>query len=191
MQGNNIPFIETYPGGSGHVTNITLENFRSKASLYGSDINSIGKMHLSPTQEPLLGVILSSRTSLVFMPSNHSRTLRLTIVKQDLSPMALRDPLASSLLTIYLLPPMPQSKISAFGPNLEPRSLIYGLGDDSYGKADGIKPLGSGQSPTPYTNTYSVTAKPTGWAAPSLPTWAASSTGYGSECFYHYLGCMR
>jgi hypothetical protein len=70
-------------------------------------------------------------------------------------------------------------------------SNIYGHGDDSYGKADGIKPLGSGQSPTPYTSTYTVTAKPTGWAAPSLPTWAAASTGYGSKCFYHYLGCMR
>ncbi|KAJ4168771.1 hypothetical protein NW754_010699 [Fusarium falciforme] len=60
-------------------------------------------------------------------------------------------------------------------------SNVYGHSDDSYGEADRIKSLASGQSPTPYTSTYTVTATPSGWTAPSFPTWAAASTGYGTD----------
>jgi rhamnogalacturonan hydrolase len=59
-------------------------------------------------------------------------------------------------------------------------SNIFGAGDDSYGSTDGIKSLGEGESPSPYTSTYTITASPTNWQAPTTPTWAVPSTGYGS-----------
>lgn len=58
---------------------------------------------------------------------------------------------------------------------------IFGTGDDSYGPNDGIASLASGATPTTYTSTYTITASPTGWVAPTSPAWAAPSTGYGSE----------
>jgi rhamnogalacturonan hydrolase len=58
---------------------------------------------------------------------------------------------------------------------------VFGTGDDSYGDNDGIATLVAGETPTPYTSTYTVTASPTNWVEPASPTWAAPSTGYGSE----------
>lgn len=60
-------------------------------------------------------------------------------------------------------------------------SNIFGTGDDSYGENDGIQTLQSGESPYTYTSTYTITASPTNWQAPSTPTWALPSTGYGSK----------
>lgn len=60
-------------------------------------------------------------------------------------------------------------------------SNIFGNGDDSYGSNNGIKSLGEGESPSPYTSTYTITASPTDWQAPTTPTWAVPSTGYGSK----------
>ncbi|KAF5856467.1 hypothetical protein ETB97_007298 [Aspergillus alliaceus] len=60
LNGNNIAFIITYPGGSGTVTNITFENFRSKPCLYGLKHQSVLAKHRiprhrrrNPTQHPL------------------------------------------------------------------------------------------------------------------------------------------
>jgi len=47
-EANNIAFIKTYPGGSGYVTNVTFENFRSQASLYGLDIDQYWQNTLTP-----------------------------------------------------------------------------------------------------------------------------------------------
>ena len=58
---------------------------------------------------------------------------------------------------------------------------IFGHGDNSYGDNNGIKTLASGQTPTSYTSTYTITASPTSWAAPAFPTWAVANTGYGSK----------
>lgn len=58
---------------------------------------------------------------------------------------------------------------------------VFGSGDDSYGVNNGIQSLSGTQSPYTYTSTYTVTATPTSWHAPSTPTWAAPSTGYGSK----------
>jgi hypothetical protein len=60
IQGNNIAFIKTYPGGSGYVTNITFSNFRSLGSLYGLDINQ----YWQNTFEPDTGAVALS--NLVF-----------------------------------------------------------------------------------------------------------------------------
>lgn len=58
---------------------------------------------------------------------------------------------------------------------------IFGSGDDNYGTNNGIKTLKATESPYTYTSTYTVTATPSNWKAPSTPTWAAPSTGYGSK----------
>lgn len=60
IQGNNIAFIKTYPGGSGYVTNVTFSNFRSLASLYGLNINQ----YWQNTFEPDTGSV--SLSNLVF-----------------------------------------------------------------------------------------------------------------------------
>jgi hypothetical protein len=63
---------------------------------------------------------------------------------------------------------------------------VFGAGDNSYGANDGIQSLQGTQSPYTYTSTYTVTATPSAWSAPSTPTWAAPSTGYGSKInLYH------
>ena len=62
---------------------------------------------------------------------------------------------------------------------------VFGIGDNSYGLNNGIHTLSGTQSPYTYTSTYTVTATPTSWQAPSTPTWAAPSTGYGSKFQIH------
>jgi hypothetical protein len=41
-------YIKTYPGGSGYVTNVTFENIRSKASLYGLDVTQYWQSTFTP-----------------------------------------------------------------------------------------------------------------------------------------------
>jgi hypothetical protein len=48
IQGNNVGFIKTYPGGSGYVANVTFENIRSKASLYGLDVTQYWQSTFTP-----------------------------------------------------------------------------------------------------------------------------------------------
>jgi hypothetical protein len=60
-------------------------------------------------------------------------------------------------------------------------SNIFGEGDDSYSPNNGVRTLAPGETPTAYTSSITVTASPTGWVAPSLPTWAVPNTGYGSK----------
>lgn len=62
-------------------------------------------------------------------------------------------------------------------------SNVFGHGDDSYGPNDGIPSLSAGETPYTYTSTYTITASPTSWQAPTTPTWAVPSTGYGSKFF--------
>ncbi|KAF5616939.1 murein transglycosylase [Fusarium sp. NRRL 25303] len=168
IQGNNIAFIKTYPGGSGHVTNITFENFRSKASLYGLDINQ----YWQNTFEPDTGAVALS--NLVFKNfsgsvADGSKRPPLFLVANDLS--------FATNVTVQDFSVWTESGTSV----INKISNIFGHGDNSYGQANGIKSLSSGQAPTAYTSTYTVTATPTGWKAPSFPTWAAASTGYGTD----------
>ncbi|KAH7171700.1 pectin lyase fold/virulence factor [Fusarium sp. MPI-SDFR-AT-0072] len=168
IQGNNIAFIKTYPGGSGHVTNITFENFRSKASLYGLDINQ----YWQNTFEPDTGAVALS--NLVFKNfsgsvADGSKRPPLFLVANDLS--------FGTNVTVEDFSIWTESGTSV----INKISNIFGHGDNSYGQANGIKSLSSGQAPTAYTSTYTVTATPTGWTAPSFPTWAAASTGYGTD----------
>ncbi|KAF5524487.1 putative rhamnogalacturonase A [Colletotrichum aenigma] len=168
IQGNNIAFLKTYPGGSGYVTNITFENFRSKASLYGLDINQ----YWQNTFEPDTGAVaLSNLTFRNFSGSIADGAKRppLYLIANDLTYATNVTVEGFSLWTesgTYVV-----NKISS----------IFGNGDNSYGVGDGIKPLTSKQSPTAYTSTYTISTTPTGWAVPPSPTWAAASTGYGTD----------
>ncbi|KAJ5676194.1 CAZyme family GH28 [Penicillium macrosclerotiorum] len=147
IQGNNIAFIKTYPGGSGYVTNVTFENFRSLASLYGLDINQYWQSTYTPDT--------GSRPPLYLFANDLTFATNVTV--EDFT---IWTESGSSVV----------NKISN----------IFGNGDDSYGANDGIKSLASGESPYTYTSTYTITASPTGWEAPTTPTWAVPSTGYGS-----------
>ncbi|KAI8716644.1 hypothetical protein NCS52_00958600 [Fusarium sp. LHS14.1] len=168
IQGNNIAFIKTYPGGSGHVTNITFENFRSKASLYGLDINQ----YWQNTFEPDTGAVALS--NLVF--KNFSGSVADGAKRPPLF-LAANDLSFAANVTVEDFSIWTESGTSV----INKISNIYGHGDDSYGEEDGVKSLASGQSPAPYTSVYTVTATPSGWTAPSVPTWAAASTGYGTD----------
>ncbi|GAQ39913.1 endo-rhamnogalacturonase F [Aspergillus niger] len=167
IQGNNIAFIKTYPGGSGYVRDVTFENFRSLNSLYGLDINQ----YWQNTWEPDTGSVTLS--NLVF--KNFSGSV---------ADGALRPPLylfASDLTFATNVTVEEFSVWTETGTTVVNKiSNIFGTGDDSYGENDGIETLQSGESPYTYTSTYTITASPTNWQAPSTPTWALSSTGYGT-----------
>nr|ABD67157.1 putative endo-rhamnogalacturonase F [Aspergillus niger] len=167
IQGNNIAFIKTYPGGSGYVKDVTFENFRSLNSLYGLDINQ----YWQNTWEPDTGSVTLS--NLVF--KNFSGSV---------ADGALRPPLylfASDLTFATNVTVEEFSVWTETGTTVVNKiSNIFGTGDDSYGENDGIESLQSGESPYTYTSTYTITASPTNWQAPSTPTWALPSTGYGT-----------
>ncbi|KAH6891513.1 glycoside hydrolase family 28 protein [Thelonectria olida] len=168
IQGNNIAFIKTYPGGSGYVTNVTFENFRSKASLYGLDINQ----YWQNTNGPDTGSVALS--NLIFRNfsgsvANGVQRPPLYLIGNDLTYARNVTVEGFSIWTetnTYVV-----NKINN----------IFGTGDASYGPANGIKKLAPGESPSPYTSTYTITASPTSWVAPASPTWAVASTGYGTD----------
>ncbi|RMD39628.1 hypothetical protein DV735_g5506, partial [Chaetothyriales sp. CBS 134920] len=168
VQGNNVAFIKTYPGGSGYVTNVTFENFRSKASLYGLDVNQ----YWQNTFDPDTGSVALS--NLVFRNFSGS-----------IADGAKRPPLyltASDLTYAINVTVENFSLWTESGTSVVNKiSNFFGTGDNSYGTGNGIKSLGANASPTTYTSTYTITASPTGWTAPPSPTWAAPSTGYGTD----------
>ncbi|KAJ5313750.1 uncharacterized protein N7443_000634 [Penicillium atrosanguineum] len=165
IQGNNIAFIKTYPGGSGYVTNVTFSNFRSLNSLYGLDINQ----YWQNTFEPDTGSVTLS--NLVFR--------NFSVVDG-----ALRPPLylVASDLTFATNVTVEEFTVwTETGTDIVNKiSNVFGTGDDSYGPNDGIASLQPGQSLYTYTSTYAVTATPANWQLPTTPTWAAPSTGYGT-----------
>ncbi|KAI8180782.1 Rhamnogalacturonase A [Colletotrichum sp. SAR 10_86] len=168
IQGNNIAFIKTYPGGSGYVTNITFENFRSKASLYGLDINQ----YWQNTFEPDTGAVALS--NLIF--KNFSGSVADGAKRPPLYLIA-NDLTYATNITIEGFSLWTESGTYV----VNKISNIFGNSDNSYGVEDGIKSLTSKQSPTAYTSTYTISTTPTGWAIPPSPTWAAASTGYGTD----------
>ncbi|KAL4779967.1 endo-rhamnogalacturonase F [Aspergillus varians] len=167
IQGNNIAFIKTYPGGSGYVTNITFENFRSKASLYGLNINQ----YWQNTFEPDTGAVALS--NLVF--KNFSGSVANGIKRPPLYLIA-NDLTYATNVTVEDFTVWTESGTEV----VNKISNIFGTGDDSYGPNDGLVSLGPGETAQPYTSTYTITASPTGWVAPTSPSWAVPSTGYGT-----------
>ncbi|KAJ5739720.1 CAZyme family GH28 [Penicillium manginii] len=168
IQGNNIAFIKTYPGGSGYVTNITFSNFRSLGSLYGLDINQ----YWQNTFQPDTGAVALS--NLVFRNfsgsvADGSKRPPLYLIANDLT-FALNVTVED--FTIW----------TESGTQIVNKiNNVFGIGDDSYGANNGIKSLSGTESPSTYTSSYTVTATPTNWEAPTTPSWAAPSTGYGTS----------
>ncbi|KAF4834847.1 Rhamnogalacturonase A [Colletotrichum tropicale] len=168
IPGNDIAFLKTYPGGSGYVTNITFENFRSKASLYGLDINQ----YWQNTFEPDTGAVALS--NLIFR--NFSGSIADGAKRPPLYLIA-NDLTYATNVTVEGFSLWTESGTFV----VNKINNIFGNGDNSYGVGDGIKPLTSKQSPTAYTSTYTISTTPTGWAVPPSPTWAAATTAYGTD----------
>ncbi|PYH87462.1 pectin lyase-like protein [Aspergillus ellipticus CBS 707.79] len=170
IQGNNIAFIKTYPGGSGYVRNVQFLNFRSKASLYGLDIDQYWQNTFTPDTG---SVALSNLTFRNFSGSvaDGARRPPLYLIASDLT--------FATNVTVEDF-----SVWTEAGSDVVNKiNNIFGTADDADdadGPNDGIASLAAGQAPYPYTSTYTVTAAPTGWAAPTYPPWAAPSTGYGT-----------
>ncbi|RHZ44416.1 putative rhamnogalacturonase [Aspergillus thermomutatus] len=167
IQGNNIAFIKTYPGGSGYVTNVTFANFRSKASLYGLNINQ----YWQNTFEPDTGSVALS--NLVFR--NFSGSVANGVQRPPLYLIA-NDLTYATNVTVKDFTVWTESGSSV----VNKINNVFGEGDDSYGPNNGLVSLGAAEQPHTYTSTYTITASPTGWVAPGLPAWAAPSTGYGT-----------
>ncbi|KAH8646352.1 glycoside hydrolase family 28 protein [Xylariales sp. PMI_506] len=168
IQGNNVAFIKTYPGGSGYVTNVTFENFRSKASLYGLDINQYWQNTLTPDTG---SVTLSN---IVF--KNFSGSVANGVQRPPLYLIA-NDLTFATNITIQEFSLWTETNDYI----VNKINNVYGQGDNSYGEGDGIPTLAPGQVPTTYTSAYTVTASPTSWTIPPSPTWALPNTGYGTD----------
>ncbi|KAJ5713615.1 uncharacterized protein N7483_010796 [Penicillium malachiteum] len=167
IQGNEIAFIKTYPGGSGYVTNVTFANFRSLSSLYGLNLDQYWQNTFTPDTG---SVALSNIAFRNFSGSIADGAERppLYLLANDLTfatNITLEDFSVWTESGTYVV-----NKINN----------VFGTGDDSYGTNDGIVSLASGESPYTYTSTYTVTASPTNWQAPTSPSWALPSTGYGT-----------
>ncbi|TGO44810.1 hypothetical protein BCON_0459g00040 [Botryotinia convoluta] len=169
LGGNEIVFIKTYPGGSGYVSNILWENFRSKASLYGINLNQYWQQTYLPDSG---AVALTNITFRNFTGSiqNGAQRPALYLLASDYIPatnVTIKD------VTVWT---------ESGSTSVNHISNIFGQGDNVYGTNDGLVSLGAGENPKAktYTSTYTITSAPTGWATPAWPSWAVPTTGYGT-----------
>ncbi|THV50658.1 hypothetical protein BGAL_0141g00070 [Botrytis galanthina] len=169
LGGNEIVFIKTYPGGSGYVSNIIWENFRSKASLYGINLNQYWQQTYLPDSG---AVALTNITFRNFTGSiqNGAQRPALYLLASDYIPatnVTIKD------VTVWT---------ESGSTSVNHISNIFGQGDNIYGTNDGLVSLGAGENPKikTYTSTYTITSAPTGWATPTWPSWAVPTTGYGT-----------
>ncbi|TGO30654.1 hypothetical protein BPAE_0004g01120 [Botrytis paeoniae] len=169
LGGNEIVFIKTYPGGSGYVSNILWENFRSKASLYGINLNQYWQQTYLPDSG---AVALTNITFRNFTGSiqNGAQRPALYLLASDYIPatnVTIKD------VTVWT---------ESGSTSVNHISNIFGQGDNVYGTNDGLVSLGAGENPKTktYTSTYTITSAPTGWATPTWPSWAVPTTGYGT-----------
>ncbi|TGO89471.1 hypothetical protein BPOR_0108g00190 [Botrytis porri] len=169
LGGNEIVFIKTYPGGSGYVSNILWENFRSKASLYGINLNQYWQQTYLPDSG---AVALTNITFRNFTGSIQNGAQRPTLY------LLASDYIPATNVTIKDVTVWTESGSTS----VNHISNIFGQGDNVYGTNDGIVSLGAGVDPKTktYTSTYTITSAPTGWATPTWPSWAVPTTGYGT-----------
>ncbi|KAM0147835.1 hypothetical protein ACHAQE_010117 [Botrytis cinerea] len=169
LGGNEIVFIKTYPGGSGYVSNILWENFRSKASLYGINLNQYWQQTYLPDSG---AVALTNITFRNFTGSIQDGAKRPALY------LLASDYIPATNVTIKDVTVWTESGSTS----VNHISNIFGQGDDVYGTNDGLVSLGAGEDPKTktYTSTYTVTSAPTGWATPTWPSWAVPTTGYGT-----------
>ncbi|TVY90983.1 putative rhamnogalacturonase E [Lachnellula willkommii] len=178
LAASEIAFIKTYPGGSGYVTNITFENFRSKASLSGAVVNQYWQFTTTPDTG---AVFLSNITFRNFSgsiidgvapgksPINDTEKPALYLIANDLT--------GAINITVEDVSVWTESG----GDVINHISNFYGTGDNVYGPNDGLEILAPSETPTPYSTAYTITASPTGWVQPPAPTWIAASTGWGTS----------
>lgn len=168
------------------MTNVTFENIRSKASLYGLDVDQYWQNKLTPDDGSV------ALRNLVF--KNFSGTLTSTSTSAQRPANTRIGSVADGIRRppLYLI-----ANDLTFAENVTVEdfaiwtetgdyvvnqiSNVFGYGDDSYGPNNGLVSLAATGTPAPYTSTYTVTASPTSWVAPSFPTWALPNTGYGSR----------
>ncbi|PQE29519.1 murein transglycosylase protein [Rutstroemia sp. NJR-2017a WRK4] len=166
--GNEIAFIKTYPGGSGYVRNILWENFRSKYSLYGVNLNQYWQEVFTPDTG---AVALSNITFRNFSGSIANGSVRppLYLFASDLTPAVDITIDGFSVWT------------EAGSRVINKISNIFGTADSVYGPNDGIKTLAAGATPTTYTSSYTITTPPVaGWTVPPDPSWIAPSSAWGT-----------
>ena len=149
------------------MTNVTFENFRSKASLYGLNINQYWQNKNTPDTG---SVTLSN---LVFR--NFSGSVANGVARPPLYLVA-NDLTFATNVTVEDISVWTEAGNSV----VNKISNIFGHGDDSYGTGSGIRTLAAGESPVPYSVSYTIKTPPTGWTAVPYPTWAVNNTGYGS-----------
>ncbi|KAF4628371.1 hypothetical protein G7Y89_g9786 [Cudoniella acicularis] len=183
LAANEIAFIKTYPGGSGYVTNVTWENFRSKANLYGLNVDQYWQETFTPDTGAvaLSNIIFRNFTG---NPLPFSKQKDNADNKGGIANGALRPPLyliASDFIPAENITVEDFSLWTESGDHVVNQiSNVYGSGDDVYGPNDGIQVLEAGATPTAYTTSYTITTPPSGWTEPPSPAWAAPSTGYGT-----------
>lgn len=190
IQGNNVGFIKTYPGGSGYVSNITFENIRSKASLYGLDVTQYWQNTLTPDT----GAVKLSNLTFRYGP----RFPRLQVPRAKFTPHrnftgslangAKRPPISFIGNDLFVADSVTIEGFSLWTEEgsqvINKINNVYGHGDAVYGPNNGLG-VADGHSPLPtFTHAVTVTASPTGWVEPVFPTWAVASTGYGSKRFF-------
>jgi rhamnogalacturonan hydrolase len=186
IQGNNVGFIKTYPGGSGYVSNVTFENIRSKASLYGLDVTQ----YWQSTFTPDTGAVKLSNLTFKYTHTFGLHQLRDTDFLTcrnftgSLADGAKRPPISFIGNDLFLIDSVTIEGFSLWTETgtqvINKINNAYGHGDAVYGANNGLG-IADGHTPLPtFTHAVTVTASPTGWVAPTFPPWALPSTGYGS-----------
>ncbi|ESZ98095.1 endo-rhamnogalacturonase F [Sclerotinia borealis F-4128] len=170
LGGSEISFIKTYPGGSGYVRNILWENFRTKASLYGINLNQYWQQTFTPDSG---AVILSNITFLNYSGSIVNGAIRpaLYMLASDYAP--------ATDVTVKNVSVWTES-----GEEVRNHiSNVFGEGDDVYGVNNGLRVVSEGGDvrTETFTSTVTVTRGPVEWASPTWPSWAVPTTGYRSN----------
>ncbi|RDW60616.1 endo-rhamnogalacturonase F [Coleophoma cylindrospora] len=166
LYGNEIAFIKTYPGGSGFVTNITWENFRSKESSYGFNIDQYWQNKFTPDtgSVALTNLVFKNFTGSI----NGTRWPPINIQGNDLTfatNVSLQD------FSIWM-----ENGTKA----VNQISNVFATPGNGNDASYDIPTLVENQEPTAYTSLVTLTTTPPGWTVPTWPAWAAPSTGYGT-----------
>ena len=171
------------------MTNVTFENIRSKASLYGLDVTQYWQSTFTPDTGAVKLSNLTFRCDmtwlLIFLPmwayadyftyrnftgsvANGVKRPPVTFIGNDLF---LTDSITIEGFSLWT-----EEGIQV----VNKINNAYGHGDSIYGPNNGLG-VSDGQRPLPtFTHAVTVTTPPPGWASPTSPAWALASTGYGS-----------
>lgn len=194
---SEISFIKTFPGGSGLVSNITFENFRTKGTndtLSGFGLNV--DEYWQNTHEPndgsvaLRNITFRNYTGALYANGNENGNdlyadMHITGSVYNGTKYAVIRTIASNLTDAIDITIEDFSVWTEVGNYVVNQiSNFFGTGDNVYGPNNGISSLPPGATPTSYTTNITITASPTGWVKPGVPTWAVGSTGYGSAYLF-------